>query len=449
MKEKMTGLDEQETQPETIDCLNEQMDPFESIEEMPKEYHLTFEGQGSAVEKNYQLPLAEKVKGISRFDKAVVRLSFNVKQGEMPRIKFYLLNTDGERITDPDQNGWINLAKYYDEETNTCVMSTTLRGLTKNWTVGSIVFLTESGSYEVDVRIEEVKTEKLKRKSIKRIGERISLNIICGIFIIYGITLIYPFIWLLYNSVKDGKSFVENPVAFPAFNEIIPNLENYKIMFEQYDMWTMFYNSLFLAVASPTVSIFCHMCTAYAYAKHEFKLKKALYILGITPMVVSVAGTLPTSYGLINDLKIYDNMYLWILTGTGGFGMNFLLLASVFQNISTTYREAAEMDGAGQWRTFLQIYVPQASGIITALWILGFIGVWNEYLSPQLYLPSYPTLSTGIKKLEANLLAGGVGEKNRPKIFAAMLITVMPVILIFIIFQEKIMNYSFGGGIKG
>ena len=220
-------------------------------------------------------------------------------------------------------------------------------------------------------------------------------------------------------------------------------------MFKQYDMGTMFYNSLFLALASPTVSIFCHMCTAYAYSKHEFKLTRALYILGITPMIVSVAGTLPTSYKLIHDLGIYDNMYLWILTGTGGFGMNFLLLASVFQNISTTYREAAEMDGAGQWRIFLRIYVPQASGIITALWILGFIGVWNEYMAPLLYLPSYKTLSTGIKDLEANLLAGGMGEKNRPKIFAAMLITVMPVIIIFIIFQEKIMNYSFGGGIKG
>ena len=203
-------------------------------------------------------------------------------------------------------------------------------------------------------------TNKRKRKkSIKRLDERISLNIICGIFIVYGITLAFPFLWLLYNSVKNGKTFIEAPMSLPKFQEISKNWENYTLMFKQYDMGTMFYNSLFLALASPTVSIFCHMCTAYAYSKHEFKLKRALYILGITPMIVSVAGTLPTSYELIHDLGIYDNMYLWILTGTGGFGMNFLLLASVFQNISTTYREAAEMDGAGQWRIFLRIYVPQ------------------------------------------------------------------------------------------
>ena len=287
-----------------------------------------------------------------------------------------------------------------------------------------------------------------KKKNIKRLDERISLNVICVIFIIYGITLAFPFLWLLYNSVKGRMEFVKNPMSFPK--DIWGNVKNYTIMFQEFDMGTMFYNSVFLAVASPTVSIFCHMCTAYAYAKHEFKLKRVLYILGITPMVVSVAGTLPTSYQLINDLGIYDNMYLWILTGTGGFGMNFLLLSSVFQNISTTYREAAEMDGAGQWRIFLQIYVPQASGIITALWILGFIGVWNEYMAPLMYLKSYPTLSVGIKNLQDQLVqAGHKYYRDNPKLFAAMLITIIPVIIIFLIFQEKIMNYSFGGGIKG
>ena len=286
------------------------------------------------------------------------------------------------------------------------------------------------------------------KKSIKRLDERISLNIICVVFLLYAVTLAFPFLWLISNSVKGSLEFQKYPLALPK--DIWKHISNYAIMFKEFEMGTMFYNSLFLSIASPTVSIFCHMCTAYAYAKHEFKLKKALYILGITPMVVSVAGTLPTSYQLINDLRIYDNMYLWILTGTGGFGMNFLLFASVFQNISTTYREAAEIDGAGQWRIFLGIYVPQASGIITAMWILAFIGVWNEYLSPQLYLPSYKTLSTGIAYLNSQIKSSHpVYGGDYPKLYAAMMITIIPVIIIFIAFQEKIMNYSFGGGIKG
>ena len=263
----------------------------------------------------------------------------------------------------------------------------------------------------------------------------------------YAVTLAFPFLWLLYNSMKGNLEFAKDPLAFPA--HIGTNIKNYVVIFQEFDMGTMFYNSLFLAIASPTVSIFFHMCTAYAYARHEFKCKKLLYILGITPMVVSIAGTLPTSYKLINDLGIYDNMYLWLLTGTAGFGMNFLLLASVFQNISGTYREAAEIDGAGPWRIFLRIYVPQASGIITAMWILGFIGVWNEYINPQLYFPSYKTLSTGIYNLQSQITSGnGKFSGDYPKLFASMLISIIPIIAIFIIFQEKIMNYSFGGGIK-
>ena len=110
------------------------------------------------------------------------------------------------------------------------------------------------------------------KKSIKRLDERISLNVICVIFLIYAVTLAFPFLWLISNSLKGSLEFQKFPLALPK--DIWKHISNYSIMFKEFEMGTMFYNSLFLSVASPTVSIFCHMCTAYAYAKHEFKLKK-------------------------------------------------------------------------------------------------------------------------------------------------------------------------------
>ena len=158
---------------------------------------------------------------------------------------------------------------------------------------------------------------------------------------------------------------------------------------------------------------------------------------------------MPTAYKLMNDIGFYNNMYLWVFTAAGGFGVNFLLMGSVFQNISSTYREAAEIDGAGQWRIFLSIYIPQASGLITAMWILAFIGHWNDYSGPYIYIPDWHTLSTGIYDLRTEISVGnGKYGGDYPKLFAGMLITVIPVVVIFIVFQEKIMNYSFGGGIK-
>lgn len=283
---------------------------------------------------------------------------------------------------------------------------------------------------------------RLKRKS-----ERISLNILCVLFIIYAVTLAFPFLWLIYNSCKGKIEFFLDPWAVPQ--NFFGYLGNYAVIFTKFNMGAMFYNSLFLSAAIPTISVFCHACVAYAYAQHEFRLKKLLYVVAILPMIVTVTGTLPAQYRLINDMGLYDNMYLYVLTAANGFGFDFLILASVFQNMSKTYREAAEIDGAGKWRVFLQIYLPQASAVLTAMWILGFIGVWNDYMTPYLFLPSYQTLSTGIYYLRSQISVGNSEFSNDyPKLFAAMIISILPVIIIFVAFQEKIMSFSLGGGIK-
>ena len=170
----------------------------------------------------------------------------------------------------------------------------------------------------------------------------------------------------------------------------------------------------------------------------------------MVPMVVSIAGTQPAMYKLVNNLGIYDNLFGILLMSTGGFGFNFMLIASVFINISDAYREAASIDGAGNWRIFLTIYVPQASQLLIALFVLSFIGTWNDYTTPYLYLPSHQTLATGIKMLETRLTVGNDPYQNDyPKLFACMIWSILPVLVLFIAFQNKIMKFSLGGGVKG
>lgn len=286
----------------------------------------------------------------------------------------------------------------------------------------------------------------MKNRLIRK-SERISLTVLCVLFFMYAITLVFPFLWLLYNSCKGADEFWMNPWDRPQ--NFFGNLSNYSIIFVDFDMLTMFLNTVFMSAAIATLSVFFHCCVAYAYAQHEFRLKKLLYVVAIIPMIVSVAGTQPAMYKLINEIGFYDNMVLYVLTATNGFGFDFLLMASVFQNISGNYREAAEMDGAGKWRVYLLIYMPQASAIITAMWILGFISVWNEYVTPYLYLPSYQTFSTGIYYMQQQVTTGSsVYHNDYPKLFAAIIITILPIIVIFVAFQKKIVQYSLGGGIK-
>lgn len=287
-----------------------------------------------------------------------------------------------------------------------------------------------------------------KVKTKRKREYRVHLTVLQVIFFLYSLTLLFPIAWLLYNSLKDKVEFFLKPWHAPLAP--MSYLKNFGVVFTEFGVGKMFINTVFLSVLSPIISIFFTSCAAYAYARHSFKCKPLLYIVAMIPMVVTIAGSEPATYRLINNIGIYDSLPGMLLLSTGGFGFNFLLMVSVFVNISGTYKEAAQIDGAGNWRIFLTIYMPQASGILSALMVLGFIGCWNDYAMPYLYLPSHETLATGLYVLSQRITTANSQYSNDyPKLFAAMLISILPVLALFIVFQKKIMNFSLGGGIKG
>ena len=141
---------------------------------------------------------------------------------------------------------------------------------------------------------------------------------------------------------------------------------------------------------------------------------------------------------------------LVILVAWQQIGYMMIIYIAGLQAVPEELNEAAKIDGAGNWRIFLTIYVPQAGGMLIILYILSFIGTWNDFMTPYLYLPSHPTLATGIQRLSAQISGGNAQYVNDyPKLFAAMLVTILPVMILFIAFQKRIMRFSLGGGIKG
>ncbi len=299
---------------------------------------------------------------------------------------------------------------------------------------------------------------KVQTKSNRLTSHRVWLTALMIIFFVYVLTLVFPVVWLLLNSLKTDVEFFESTWALPK--SPFKNLANYLTAFDMKVTTTleyrevglpmMFLNTLYLSLVPPLFSLFFTCCTAYAYARHNFKLKGVLYAILVIPMLVNIAGTLPTMYKLIRDLGIYNNIFLIMVTGWSGAGFNFLLISSVFSNISGTYKEAAQIDGAGQWRIFLTIYLPQASNLLISMYVLAVIGAWNDYMTPYLYLPEFPTLATGIYQLRSKV------EKSRdplyydqwPRMFAVMILSILPVLVLFIAFQDRIMTMTSGGGIK-
>ncbi len=268
------------------------------------------------------------------------------------------------------------------------------------------------------------------------------MNVLFVLFIIYGATLLLPLVWMLINSFKpDNNEFFYDQWRFTSFS-----LENYKLLFTgDNNILGMLANTLILSLTIPTVSAFFSLCAAHAVASFNYRLRNVVYFIFIMPMFVSVAGTTPYVYKLLNDLGLFDKHIGLIIMSCGVSGFGFLMYYSVFRNISHTYVEAAMIDGAGYWRTFLQILVPQAKNMVVAQWVMGFIGTWNDFSGPYLFLPSHPTLGVGVKEISDKIDLG----HSYPELFATIIVMLIPIIILFFAFQKKIMTVSLGGGIKG
>lgn len=295
----------------------------------------------------------------------------------------------------------------------------------------------------LDKMIRKKKASEIQEVKKMEKEHRAILIVLCVILTIWSLSLIFPFVWMFFNSLKDKVDFRFRQWEFPQ--EWWKGLSNYLIIFEEFEIAEMLTNSLILCFAIPTVSAFSTSCMGYALSRFNFRGREFFFYLAISTMFICIEGSLASQYKLMYDLRLIDTHFGVIIKGAGGFGFNFLLMHAIFSGIPATYSEAAQIDGAGNWRIFLTIIAPQALPTISAVWILTFIGVWNDFSTPYLYLQSYPTISLGLKNISDMVQLTG----DYPKMFAAILVTCTPIVILFILFQKKIMTLSLGGGIKG
>lgn len=272
------------------------------------------------------------------------------------------------------------------------------------------------------------------------------LIVMAVIFSLYSLTLILPFLWLVINSLKTKQEFfLGDPFSLPSGTA---GLKNYAEMFSVFPIGEMFFNSVTLSLICPTVAVFVTACASYIVAKFNFRGRKVVYFLGLLVMFFPVSGTLAATFKLLNALDLMDTLLAMVLLTSSAFGFNFLLLTGTFKGVSNAYREAAKLDGASEWRIYFSIYLPQVFPTLTAIWILNFIGQWNDYTGAYLFYNSHQTLSTGIKYISDNIKTGEY-QLDYPKLFACMIISIVPIIVLFACFQKQIMRLNMGGGIKG
>ena len=272
-------------------------------------------------------------------------------------------------------------------------------------------------------------------------GTKTLFIIVSVLFGIYAITLVFPFLYTLNNSFKTNAEFISDVWSFPKKF----NFDNYIEAFEENNLLNMFFNTIFLTACGTFLSIMSASIMAYVLSKYKFWGSSLIYTMAIIFMVIPNLGNIAATYKLMNNLGLVDSLPGLLVLYMGPFGSTFLLLYSFFKGISWSYAEAAKIDGAGNFTVFFRIMLPQARAGIGAVGFMVMIGVWNDYYTPFLYLPSMYTLATGLQDLSTQATTTGAYTQ----MFAAMVISIIPLLVLFACFQKTIMENTVAGGLKG
>jgi ABC-type glycerol-3-phosphate transport system permease component len=277
------------------------------------------------------------------------------------------------------------------------------------------------------------------------------------LLVIYAIGLLAPIVWAFFTSFKSQTEyeFMENVIHWPTQWTFSNYIEAYKKFYVRvydaqgnplmdYYMPGLFMNSFLYAIGCAIAGTLTPCLVAYVTARFKYKLSRVIYGLVIVTMALPIIGSLPSEIAMSKSLGLFDTFVgLWIMKANI-LGIYFLVFYAQFASIPKDYVEAAKIDGASNTRILWQIMMPLIRGTFWTIFLLNFIVFWNDYQVPMIYLPSHPVAAYGIFEFQQSLELNYVPAK-----LAGIFIMTLPILILFLIFNRKIMVNVTTGGIKG
>ncbi|MCM2675307.1 carbohydrate ABC transporter permease [Alkalicoccobacillus plakortidis] len=262
------------------------------------------------------------------------------------------------------------------------------------------------------------------------------------ILLVMGVLVISPFLWMLSVSF-DRVSNMRIPFP-PSFIPSEFAIFNYELVFENGRILRAYLNSTFVTLASVTLQVSAALLGGYAFSKGKFRGKKALFILVLATMMIPIEARLIPLYQMFNASGLLNT--LWpVIVPSILYGFGVFLCKQYFDRIPDSLREAAQIDGAGEFRTFFQVYLPLAGPIAATMIILSFMGNWNEFVWPLVVLND-ENLHTIPLFLASFSLENGTALAGMTMALATM--SVLPIIIAFLFLQRYIIQSIALSGIK-
>jgi multiple sugar transport system permease protein len=268
-------------------------------------------------------------------------------------------------------------------------------------------------------------------------GWWIYLLLILGILLMVG-----PFLWMLLGSFKPQAEFLVSP---PTFLPKAPTTDNYERLFGKLDFPRFFFNSSVVALVVTVGNVlFCPML-GYALAKLQWRGKGLIMGLVLATLMVPAGITLIPNFVLMRNLGLvntYPGLILPFLVGPFG----VFLTRQFMYGIPDELLEAARIDGANEWRIFWQVVIPITVPVLATLGILTFLGNWNSFLYPLVMAqePGMYTLPVALATF-----ATGQYQSDHGMLMAGSVVLVVPVLIVFIMFQRWITEGIATTGLKG
>ena len=292
--------------------------------------------------------------------------------------------------------------------------------------------------------------KELKVKNRKnRVEEKsltITRNVVRIFLIIWSILIIFPILWAVLSSLKTNLEFGTNAWKLPEKLQWV----NYKEAWEGANFSKYFLNSLILSVGTVALSIIMTATSAYVVGKFVHPVVKSIEIFySIFMMVPQMLLLIPLLQMCKKMNMTKSNVVLFTLMITNalqGVPFYIFLLTPFMRSINNSILEAAEIDGANQFQSFITLVLPMIVPAIFMVGLLSFVGIWNEYVMSITFIkdPTKYTLSAGINELMNDAKAGQTLK------FAALIIAMLPILIIYAIFQKPLQNgLSSSDGVKG
>lgn len=252
----------------------------------------------------------------------------------------------------------------------------------------------------------------------------------------------YPFIYMISTSFKSMEDFFINP--FSILPETL-SITQYLSVLEM-GLTSYYLNSIIVTLVAVALVVFIAMLASYPLSRMKFRLRTVLFLLFISGMMIPIHATLIPIFIMSNNVGIYDTLLALL-----GPNIAFALPISIFiftqfmKEIPVELEEAAKMDGANHWYIFLKVIFPNVVPAISTIVIYNFVHIWNEFIFALVLIqsPNKMTLPVGLQKFY------GEFSVNVPGLMAALTLASLPLILIFVLAQERVVKGLAGGAVKG